>query len=71
MDTDALIREAPRGAARAVDLSYSGGYITNLRRQIDAARDQIIDGSITVPCFPTERVAEGRDFGPPDVHCWR
>jgi len=58
-------------ASRAVDLTYSGGYITTLRRDIDAARKGINDGSIVVPCFPTERVAEARDFALGDDHCWR
>ena len=60
-------------ASRAVDISYSGRYIVDLRRQIDAAREQINDGTIIVPCFPTERVAEAHTSEPPlsDDHCWR
>ena len=60
-------------ASRAVDLSYSGGFVTPYRRQIDAAREQIINRTVIVPCFPVERIRDARSLDDPlpDDHCWR
>jgi basic membrane protein A len=60
-------------ASRAVDISYSGGFVSEYRRQIDAARQLIIDRAVIVPCFPTERVDAARslEFRLTDDHCWR
>jgi basic membrane lipoprotein Med (substrate-binding protein (PBP1-ABC) superfamily)/DNA-binding SARP family transcriptional activator len=59
--------------SRAVDISYSGGFVTDYRRQIDEAREQIIDRTVIVPCFPPERVQVARslDVHLAEDHCWR
>jgi len=66
--------ELPRGkttfdlASRAVDLSFSGGYINDLIGDIQDARDAINDGTVIVPCFPTERLARRGDLA--EDYCW-
>ena len=60
-------------ASRAVDLSFSGGYLNEFFGEINAARKQINDGTVIVPCYPTERMAEAHAFDVPlpDDYCWR
>jgi len=58
-------------ASRAVDLSFSGGYINDLLGEIQDARMQITDGTVIVPCFPTERLEERAATGMPEDYCWR
>jgi basic membrane protein A len=43
-------------ASGDVDISYSGGFIDDIRTQIEVARQQIISGQVTVPCMPPEKV---------------
>jgi basic membrane protein A len=46
----------PDLASGGVDISYSGGFIDQLKPEIDAYRKQIVDGSIVVPCIPDDRL---------------
>ncbi len=39
-------------AEGAVDVSYSGGFIDDIRPRIEALRRSILDGTIRVPCRP-------------------
>lgn len=56
-------------ASGGIDISYSGGYIEDIRPQLETARDDIIAGRIVVPCFPVERRAMARDMGYPADLC--
>ena len=58
-------------ASRAVDLSFSGGYINDIMGEIREARQQINDGTIVVPCFPTHRLDSATDWGLSLDYCWR
>jgi basic membrane lipoprotein Med (substrate-binding protein (PBP1-ABC) superfamily)/DNA-binding SARP family transcriptional activator len=58
-------------ASRAVDLSYSGGFVTDIRRQIDAGRERIADGTVIVPCFPASRADAAAKLGLSEDYCWR
>ena len=58
-------------ASRAVDISYSGRYLDDVFSQIENARSQINDGAVIVPCFPIDRMAQAREQGFADDHCWR
>ena len=42
-------------ASRAVDISYSGRYLDDVFSQIEDARAQINDGTVIVPCVPSDR----------------
>ena len=44
-------------ANHGADVTYSGGFIDDLRATIDTWRQRIADHQITVPCIPTNRVA--------------
>ncbi len=50
-------------AANGVDLSYSGGFLKDLRPVIEAWRAKVVAGSIDVPCIPADRVAEAQALG--------
>ncbi|HEX5038545.1 MAG TPA: BMP family ABC transporter substrate-binding protein, partial [Candidatus Limnocylindria bacterium] len=54
--------------SRAVDLSFSGGYINHLLGEIQDARNQINDGTVIVPCFPTERLEHRGELA--EDYCW-
>jgi len=54
-----------------VDVSSSGGYVTDVGREIDAAQERIDGGTVTVPCFPAERAAAAGEIIPPADGCWR
>ena len=56
-------------ASGGIDISYSGGYIEDIRPQLEAAREQIIAGRIVVPCFPVERKAIAREMEYPENLC--
>jgi basic membrane lipoprotein Med (substrate-binding protein (PBP1-ABC) superfamily) len=47
----------------AMGLSYSGGYIDDLRDTIEALKAKIIAGEIEVPCLPTEKTQAAIDQG--------
>jgi basic membrane protein A len=44
-------------ANHGADITYSGGFIDDLRPAIDTWRQRIADHRVTVPCIPTNRVA--------------
>jgi basic membrane lipoprotein Med (substrate-binding protein (PBP1-ABC) superfamily)/DNA-binding SARP family transcriptional activator len=50
-------------ASNGIELSYSGGRIDQYRTQIDALRERIINGEITVPCLPEDRVQQAAELG--------
>jgi basic membrane lipoprotein Med (substrate-binding protein (PBP1-ABC) superfamily)/DNA-binding SARP family transcriptional activator len=56
-------------ASGGINVSYSGGYIEDIRPQLEAAREQIVAGRIVVPCFPVEREAMARDMEYPEDLC--
>ncbi len=56
-------------ASGGVDISYSGGYLEDIRPQLEAAREAIVSGRIVVPCFPLDREAMARDMGYPEDLC--
>ena len=58
-------------ASRAVDISYSGRYLDDVFSQIEDARSQINDGTVIVPCAPSDRVEQARQEGFSDDYCWR
>ena len=44
-----------------VDISYSGGFVDDIRPRLEELKSQIIAGQIAVPCLPA-----GKDDGPAD-----
>jgi basic membrane lipoprotein Med (substrate-binding protein (PBP1-ABC) superfamily) len=50
-------------ASGVFDISYSGGYIEDLRPQIEAARAAIVADEVLVPCVPPEREAQAAEAG--------
>ena len=56
-------------ASGGIDIAYSGGYVEDIRPQLEAARQQIVAGRIVVPCFPVEREGTARDLGYPEDYC--
>lgn len=44
-------------ASRRLDISYSGGFIDDLRPEIEDYRRRIIAGEIAIPCYPADREA--------------
>ena len=57
-------------AAGASGLSYSGGYIDDLRPTLEDLEAKIVSGEIDVPCLPVERLeqAAAMAIGPDDCH---
>jgi len=53
----------------ALGLSYSGGYLDDIRANIDALKRRIIDHEILVPCIPKEKAQEAVDLGIPPGQC--
>ena len=53
----------------AMDISYSGGYIDDIRSQIEALKARIISGEITVPCIPQEKLDAAVALGIPPGEC--
>jgi len=58
-------------ASRAVDISYSGRHLDDVFGQIEDARAQINDGTVIVPCAPSDRIEVARQQGLSDDYCWR
>jgi len=56
-------------ASGGVDISYSGHYIDDIAQQIDAAREGIISGRISVPCVPVAKLALAQERGYPIDFC--
>lgn len=50
-------------ATGGVDLAYSGGFIDDLRPQIDELRTQVISGQIDVPEIPSDKVDAAAEMG--------
>ncbi len=46
-----------------VDISYSGGFIEDIRPQIDRAKQQIIAGHVRLPCIPVVRLELAAERG--------
>lgn len=50
-------------ASGASDLSYSGGYLDDIRTDLEALKAQIISGEIDVPCLPESRIDLAEELG--------
>jgi basic membrane protein A len=48
-----------------VDISYTGGFIDDLKPKLDEIRAQIIGGQIAVPCVPTDKADQTAEGGQP------
>jgi basic membrane lipoprotein Med (substrate-binding protein (PBP1-ABC) superfamily) len=46
-----------------VDISYSGGFIDDIRPRLEELRSQIVSGRLAVPCVPAEKEAEAAAQG--------
>jgi basic membrane protein A len=57
-------------ASGASDISYSGGYLDDIRAEIEEFKAQIIAGEIDVPCIPEDRLDAAAELGigPDDCH---
>jgi basic membrane lipoprotein Med (substrate-binding protein (PBP1-ABC) superfamily) len=57
-------------ASGASDISYSGGFIDDIRADIEELKAKIIAGEIDVPCIPESRLddAAALGIGPDDCH---
>jgi DNA-binding SARP family transcriptional activator/basic membrane lipoprotein Med (substrate-binding protein (PBP1-ABC) superfamily) len=42
-------------ATGGLDISYSGGFIDDIRPQLETAKQQVTSGQVIVPCFPVEK----------------
>jgi DNA-binding SARP family transcriptional activator/basic membrane lipoprotein Med (substrate-binding protein (PBP1-ABC) superfamily) len=42
-------------ATGGMDISYSGGFIDDIRPQLETAKQQVTSGQVIVPCFPVEK----------------
>jgi len=52
-----------------VGLSYSGGFIDDIRSVIEDLKGRIIAGQIKVPCIPPDKEDEARDLEPTELGC--
>jgi basic membrane protein A len=70
----AVLADHVRGALRpgvtsldlesgGVDISYSGGFIDDIRPRLDELRAQIVSGRLAVPCVPAEKADEAAAQG--------
>jgi len=50
-------------ASGGIDISYSGGYLDDIRPQLEAVRELIVTGQIIAPCVPDERLQAAREMG--------
>jgi basic membrane protein A len=50
-------------ASEGVGLSYSGGFIDDLRPRLEAIGARIVAGTIDVPCIPEDRLDRARTLG--------
>jgi basic membrane protein A and related proteins len=46
-----------------VDISYSGGFLDNVKARLDEIRSQIVGGLVGVPCIPADKVDEAAAQG--------
>lgn len=56
-------------ASGGMAISYSGGFLNDIRPQLEAAREQIIEGQIIVPCIPDDRIEAARERGFAEDFC--
>lgn len=56
-------------ASGGMDISYSGGFVDDIRPQLEAARAQIIEGQVIVPCLPHDRVEAALELGFAEDFC--
>jgi basic membrane protein A len=56
-------------ASTTSGISYSGGYIDDLRPALEELRARIIAGAIVVPCIPADRLGEAAALGLSPEHC--
>jgi len=56
-------------ASGGMDISYSGGFIDDIRPQLDAARERIISGQVSVPWVPEERAVACLEMDYPEDVC--
>ena len=56
--------------AGGIGISYSGGYIDDIRDELEALKAKIIAGEIDVPCVPEDRLDAAAELGigPDDCH---
>ena len=47
-----------------IDISYSGGFVDDIRPRLEELKSQIIAGQIAVPCLPAGQGDEAADSGP-------
>ncbi len=50
-------------ASGLLHLSYTGGFINDIKPMIEGYRQSIIDGAIEVPCVPDDRHEQARKLG--------
>ena len=50
-------------ASGAADLSYSGGFIDDIRPRLENLKARIVDGGIVVPCIPADRLDAAAELG--------
>jgi hypothetical protein len=50
-------------------ISYSGGYIDDLRPTLEDLKARIIAGTIVVPCIPADRLDAAVELGLSPEHC--
>jgi basic membrane lipoprotein Med (substrate-binding protein (PBP1-ABC) superfamily)/DNA-binding SARP family transcriptional activator len=46
-----------------LDISYSGGYVEDLRTAVEAARSDIVSGRVVVPSRPADRETRTEEYG--------
>jgi basic membrane protein A len=56
-------------ASGANGISYSGGYIDDLRPTLEDLEAKIIAGEIVVPCIPADLLGEAAEFGIDPDNC--
>jgi hypothetical protein len=60
---------AGRAIDGAVDLATSGGFLDDLRPELDGWRARLNAGEVTSPCFPERRADEARSRHLADDSC--
>jgi basic membrane lipoprotein Med (substrate-binding protein (PBP1-ABC) superfamily)/DNA-binding SARP family transcriptional activator len=53
----------------ATGISYSGGYLDDVRNELDALRSQIIDGDVRASCIPDDHRGEAAAMGLGPDYC--
>jgi basic membrane protein A len=63
---EGALRAGPRHldlAANGVGITYSGGFLDDVRPQLEALQADIVAGAIEVPCVPADRMDQLEDAG--------